>query len=140
MLLYNTEVRHLLGGLESCAGLCGFRPRSRFYLHVLDGEQVITDLDGIDFADLDTVIAKAVAGARDLVAHRIVPNEHRPFVEDACPAFILMSASGRGSSRMRREWSSPTSTPSSGSRSVSREHWARLAAEGACPQSHNQGS
>src|SRR3954447_14925195 len=94
MLLYNTEVRHPLGGLESFAGLYGFRPRSPFYLHVLDGEQVITDLDGIYFADLDTAIAKAVAGARDLVAHRIVPNEHRPFVEDACPASILVFARG----------------------------------------------
>ena len=47
----------------------------RFYLDVLDGGQVIEDPDGIDFADLDTAIAEAVAGARDLVAHGIMQNE-----------------------------------------------------------------
>ena len=47
----------------------------RFYLDVLDGDRVVEDLDGIDFADLDTAIAEAVAGARDLVAHGIMQNE-----------------------------------------------------------------
>ena len=47
----------------------------RFYLDVLDGDQVIEDPDGIDFADLDTALAEAVAGARDLVAHGIMQNE-----------------------------------------------------------------
>jgi hypothetical protein len=47
----------------------------RFYLDVLDGDQVIEDPDGMDFADLDTAIAEAVAGARDLVAHGIMQNE-----------------------------------------------------------------
>ncbi len=47
----------------------------RFYLDVLDGDRVIEDPEGIDFADLDTVIAEAVAGARDLVAHGIMQNE-----------------------------------------------------------------
>ncbi len=47
----------------------------RFYLDILDDSQVIQDLEGIDFADHDTAIAEAVAGARDLVAHGIMQNE-----------------------------------------------------------------
>jgi hypothetical protein len=47
----------------------------RFYFDVLDGEQVITDLEGIDFADRDTAVAAAVQGARDLVASGIRQNE-----------------------------------------------------------------
>jgi hypothetical protein len=47
----------------------------RFYLDVLDGDRVIEDPEGIDFANLDTAIAEAAAGARDLVAHGIMQNE-----------------------------------------------------------------
>jgi hypothetical protein len=47
----------------------------RFYLDVLDGDRVIEDPEGIDFADRETAIADAVAGARDLVAHGIMQNE-----------------------------------------------------------------
>ena len=47
----------------------------RFYLDVLDGDQVIQDLEGIDFADLQTALAEASQGARDLVAHGIMQNE-----------------------------------------------------------------
>ena len=47
----------------------------RFYLDILDDSQVIQDLEGIDFADRETAIAEAVAGARDLVAHGIMQNE-----------------------------------------------------------------
>jgi adenylylsulfate kinase-like enzyme len=47
----------------------------RFYLDVLDGDQVIQDLEGIDFADRETAIAEAAAGARDLVAHGIMQNQ-----------------------------------------------------------------
>ena len=47
----------------------------QFYLDVLDGDQVIQDLEGIDFADRDTALAEAVAGARDLIAHGIMQNE-----------------------------------------------------------------
>ena len=46
-----------------------------FYLDVLDGDQVIQDLEGIDFADRDTALAEAVQGARDLVASGIRQNE-----------------------------------------------------------------
>jgi hypothetical protein len=46
-----------------------------FFLDILDDNQVIQDLEGIDFADCDTAIAEAVAGARDLVAHGIMQNE-----------------------------------------------------------------
>ena len=48
---------------------------SHFYLDVLDGAQVIEDLDGIDFADRETALAEAAAGARDLVAHGIMQNQ-----------------------------------------------------------------
>ena len=48
---------------------------SHFYLDVLDGDQVIQDLEGIDFADRETALAEAAAGARDLVAHGIMQNQ-----------------------------------------------------------------
>jgi hypothetical protein len=47
----------------------------RFYLDVLDGDQVIEDPDGMDFANLEAAISEATAGARDLVAHGIMQNE-----------------------------------------------------------------
>ena len=47
----------------------------RYYLDVLDGDQVISDTEGIDFADLDTALAEAVRGARDLVASGIRQNQ-----------------------------------------------------------------
>src|SRR4051794_4306028 len=52
-----------------------FQTVMRFYLDVLDSDQVIQDPEGIDFADRETAIAEAVAGARDLVAHGIMQNE-----------------------------------------------------------------
>ena len=48
---------------------------ARFYLDVLDGDQVIQDPEGIDFANLEAAISEATAGARDLVAHGIMQNE-----------------------------------------------------------------
>jgi len=47
----------------------------RFYLDVLDSDQVIQDPEGINFANLQTALAEAAAGARDLVAHGIMQNE-----------------------------------------------------------------
>ena len=47
----------------------------RYYFDLLDSDQVIEDPEGIDFADLQTAIAEAVMGARDLVAHGIMQNE-----------------------------------------------------------------
>ena len=47
----------------------------RFYLDVLDSDQSIQEPEGIDFADLQTALAKAAEGARDLVAHGIIQNE-----------------------------------------------------------------
>ena len=47
----------------------------QFYLDVLDGDRVIEDPEGIDFADRETAIAEVFAGARDLVAHGIMQNE-----------------------------------------------------------------
>src|SRR5215204_4388410 len=74
MLLRNTEM--WLSQVEATLFWAGpFLGVPRFYLDVLDGDQVIQDLDGIDFADRDTAIAEAVAGARDLVAHGIMQNE-----------------------------------------------------------------
>jgi hypothetical protein len=48
---------------------------ARFYLDVLDGDRVIEDPEGIDFANLEAAISEATAGARDLVAHGIMQNE-----------------------------------------------------------------
>src|SRR3954470_9417537 len=47
----------------------------RFYLDVLDSDQVLPDLEGIDFADLDTALAEVAKGARDLVASGIRQNQ-----------------------------------------------------------------
>jgi len=47
----------------------------RFYLDVLDGDQVLPDPDGIDFADLQTALAEVAKGARDLVASGIRQNQ-----------------------------------------------------------------
>ncbi len=47
----------------------------RFYFDVVDGTQVSEDEIGLEFADLDTAIAEAAQGARDLVAHGIMKNE-----------------------------------------------------------------
>src|SRR3954468_5269719 len=63
------------GGEETFSPTVRFQTVPRFYLDVLDGDQVIQDLEGIDFADRDTALAEAVAGARDLVAHGIMQNE-----------------------------------------------------------------
>jgi hypothetical protein len=47
----------------------------RFFLDVVDGTQVTEDPDGLEFTDLDTAIAEAVQGARDIVAHSIMKNQ-----------------------------------------------------------------
>jgi hypothetical protein len=47
----------------------------RYYLDVLDGDQVLPDLEGIDFADLQTALAEVAKGARDLVASGIRQNQ-----------------------------------------------------------------
>ena len=47
----------------------------RFYLDVLDGDQVLPDPEGIDFADLQTALAEVAKGARDLVASGIRQNQ-----------------------------------------------------------------
>ena len=47
----------------------------RFHFDLLDGAQVTEDPDGLEFADLDTAIAEAAQGARDIVAHGIMWNE-----------------------------------------------------------------
>jgi hypothetical protein len=47
----------------------------RFFLDAVDGAQVIEDPDGLEFVDLETAIAEAIEGARDLVAHGILKNE-----------------------------------------------------------------
>ncbi len=52
-----------------------FQTVPHFYLDVLDGDQVIQDPEGIDFANFDMALAEAVEGARDLVAHGIMQNQ-----------------------------------------------------------------
>src|SRR3954454_5510134 len=70
-ILYNTDARR--GG--NLFPTVRFQTVPRFYLDVLDGDPVIQDLEGIDFADRDTALAEAVAGARNLVAHARMQNE-----------------------------------------------------------------
>ena len=62
----------------------------RFYLDVLDGDRVIEDPEGIDFADLDMALAEAAAGARDLVAHGIMQNE-----DVSGQAFLIRDGQGK---------------------------------------------
>jgi hypothetical protein len=52
-----------------------FQTVPHFYRDVLDGDQVIQDPEGIDFANFDMALAEAVEGARDLVAEGIMRNE-----------------------------------------------------------------
>jgi len=47
----------------------------RFFFDVVDGAEVASDQDGVEFADLKAALAEAVQGARDLVAHGIMKNE-----------------------------------------------------------------
>jgi hypothetical protein len=47
----------------------------RYFYDLADGGEVIKDPDGVDFVDLETAIAEAVGGAREVVAHGIMMNE-----------------------------------------------------------------
>src|SRR5215217_7456766 len=73
--LCKPATRHLPGGAATFSWTGPFPGVPRFYFDVLDGDQVLQDLEGIDFADRETAIAEAVAGARDLVAHGIMQNQ-----------------------------------------------------------------
>jgi hypothetical protein len=75
MIRYNTEAQPFLFRTGTFSWTVRFQTVSRFYLDVLDGDQVLQDLEGIDFADCKTAVAEAVAGARDLVAHGIMQNQ-----------------------------------------------------------------
>jgi hypothetical protein len=46
----------------------------RYFYDLADGGEVIKDPDGVDFVDLETAIAEAVGGAREVVAHGIMMN------------------------------------------------------------------
>ena len=75
MLHRKPATRRFPGGAATICGGDAFGSVPRFYLDVLDGDQIITDLEGIDFADLDTAVAETVRGARDLVASGIRQNQ-----------------------------------------------------------------
>src|SRR5215210_922828 len=75
IVLHNTETQSFLCRVGTFSRIVPFETVARFYLDVLDGDQVIQDPEGIDFADRETAIAEAVAGARDLVAEGIMRNE-----------------------------------------------------------------
>src|SRR3954453_6955341 len=75
MIRYNTEAQPFLYRTRTFSQAVRFQTVPSFYLDVLDGDQVIQDLEGIDFADCDTALGEAVAGARALVAHGIMQNE-----------------------------------------------------------------
>jgi hypothetical protein len=46
-----------------------------FFLDIADGDHVITDEDGVEFATAEVAISEVVTGARELVAHGIMRNE-----------------------------------------------------------------
>jgi hypothetical protein len=75
MFLHNIKERPLRGRAGTFSRTVRFQTVARFYLDVLDSDQVIQDLEGIDFANLEAAISEATAGARDLVAHGIMQNE-----------------------------------------------------------------
>src|SRR5215213_9892321 len=75
MIRYNTEAQPFLYRTGTFSRAVRFQTVPRFYLDVLDGDQVLQDQEGIDFADRDTALAEAVRGARDLVASGIRQNE-----------------------------------------------------------------
>ena len=62
-------------GRATISGRLSFASVPRFYLDVLDGDQVLPDPEGIDFADLQTALAEVAKGARDLVASGIRQNQ-----------------------------------------------------------------
>ena len=45
-----------------------------FFFDVVDGPEVTSDPEGVEFDDLEGALAGAVQGARDLVAHGIMRN------------------------------------------------------------------
>lgn len=67
--------RHLPGRQATFIGAKPFSTVPRFYLDVLDGDRVLQDPEGIDFAETETALAEAAEGARSLVAHGIMRNE-----------------------------------------------------------------
>jgi hypothetical protein len=75
MIRYNPEAQPFLYRTGTFSRAVRFQTVPRFYLDVLDGDQVLQDQEGIDFADRDTALAEAVRGARDLVASGIRQNE-----------------------------------------------------------------
>src|SRR4051812_18041436 len=54
IFLHNTKERPLRGGAGTFSRTVRFQTVPHFYLDVLDGAQVIQDLEGIDFANFDT--------------------------------------------------------------------------------------
>ena len=75
MIQGKPATRRFPGGAATFWRAGSFPGVPRFYFDVLDGDQVLPDPEGIDFADLDTAVAEAVQGARDLVASGIGQNE-----------------------------------------------------------------
>jgi hypothetical protein len=75
IVLHNTETQSFLCRVGTFSRIVPFQTVAHFYLDVLDSDQVIQDLEEIDFANLEAAISEATAGARDLVAHGIMQNE-----------------------------------------------------------------
>src|SRR4051812_47814905 len=61
MIRYNTEAQPFLCRIGTFSWTVRFHTVSLFYLDVLDGDQVMQDLDGIDFADCEVEAAAVVA-------------------------------------------------------------------------------
>src|SRR3954463_4893332 len=98
MIPYNTEMQSFLCKAGTFSRTVRFQTMSHFYLDVLDGGQVIEDLDGIDFADRETALAEAAAGARDLVAHGIMQNQ-----DVSGQSFLIRDNMAKRSRRCRSE-------------------------------------
>src|SRR4051812_5235807 len=74
MIQYNTEAQPFLCRTGTFSWTARFQTVPRFYLDVLDGDQVLQDLEGIDFADCERPRC-----ARDHAEPRCVgANVHHP--------------------------------------------------------------
>jgi hypothetical protein len=47
----------------------------RFYLHVKDHDHLAEDPEGVEFADLASAHAQAVAGGREILAERLLTGQ-----------------------------------------------------------------
>ena len=63
---------------------------ARFYFHLKDGEELLTDDDGVDLPDVSHAKHEAIQSARELLAEAIKTG--RPEVPEA---FVISDEAGR---------------------------------------------